>query len=112
MLVTHTVLMEFSIKVAELCEVDELHDNITHNDQHIFTKHVSHISNQTEYTFFMQEGLWGAPPQWSRVLVTYSCPAGYCNCTGSPRENSTEGCALIYSSPGLSCHPKRSGKLG
>ena len=57
----------------------------------------------------LQEGLWGAPPNWSRSLVTYQCPANYCNCTGIAGERSIEGCALIFTNASLSCNPNRKG---
>ena len=57
----------------------------------------------------LQEGLWGAPPNWSRSLVTYRCPANYCNCTGIAGERSIEGCALIFTNASLSCNPNRKG---
>lgn len=58
-----------------------------------------------------QDGLWGGPRSWSRTLVTYPCPPQYCNCTGSPNDNTIEGCALIYSNPSLSCTANRAGRL-
>ena len=41
--------------------------------------------------------------------MTHICPPGYCNCTGSPNDNSTVGCALVYSNDTFSCKPEREG---
>ena len=57
---------------------------------------------------FIQEGLWGAPPEFSQKLVAH-CPPQYCNCTGSP--NATPLGALIYDEPIKSCSPKRAVSL-
>lgn len=61
------------------------------------------------FSLCIQDGLWGAPPKWSRILVTYPCPPQYCNCSGSPNDNTTEGCGLIYDDPSKSCSPMRNG---
>lgn len=59
----------------------------------------------------LADGLWGAPPSWSRKLVTYICPAGYCNCTGDIEFQETEGCPLLYKAQDRICDDKREGLL-
>ena len=60
---------------------------------------------------FHQDGLWGAPPTWSRTLVTYTCPSGYCNCTGDIESQETEGCPLLYDTPFKICDDTREGNF-
>ncbi len=55
-----------------------------------------------------QNGLWGAPPDYSRTLVTHTCPPGYCQCSGRESQRS-EGCLLLYTEPNHICQDKREG---
>ena len=57
----------------------------------------------------MQSGLWGAPPNWSRELVTYICPAGYCDCSQRFDDNESIGCLLNYTNPDEICSDIRTG---
>ncbi len=58
---------------------------------------------------FIQNGLWGAPPTWSRTLVTHTCPSGYCNCTGDKQVQESEGCPLYYENFDRICDKTRNG---
>lgn len=56
----------------------------------------------------IQSGLWGAPSEWSRDLVTYPCPPGYCYCNGAINNSDIrEGCQLHFSQPEIICVSKR-----
>ena len=63
-------------------------------------------------TFYIlrQDGLWGAAPNWSRELVTYICPSGYCDCSRGFEDGFQEvGCLLEYEQPLEICHETRTG---
>ena len=57
----------------------------------------------------LQSGLWGAPPNWSRELVTYTCPSGYCDCSQSFDGEENIGCLLNYTDPNGICTEGRTG---
>ena len=60
----------------------------------------------------IQDGLWGAPPNWSMTLVTHVCPAEYCDCNEQRAEivdDDIIGCLLQYDDPFRICHPSREG---
>jgi predicted outer membrane repeat protein len=59
----------------------------------------------------LKDGLWGAQPSFSRSLVTYPCPPQYCDCTGSPNDDTTDGCALVFNDSSASCTENRTGVL-
>ena len=58
----------------------------------------------------MQNGLWGAPPSWSRELVTFTCPPGYCDCSQGFDMEENIGCLLNYTNPDEICSDTRRGK--
>ena len=57
----------------------------------------------------IQSGLWGAPPAWSRQLVTYTCPSGYCDCSQGFDGEENVGCLLNYTNPNEICSDTRMG---
>ena len=70
----------------------------------IDAKHVSWL-----YLMHAQNGLWGAPPNWSRELVTHTCPPGYCDCSQGFDNEENVGCLLNYTNPDEICTDTRTG---